>query len=422
MVPILLLVAGIAASLVMAWLTVKGGSVRPWLFSSHYETGFTDLQARIFQVFGVRDGQNIYVPFGIEAFTYPPAAILLFLPLTVMTQTTAFFSWTALTILCLAAAYFVGIRAVRRRGIVADMAAAVWAAVLSVAVFPPMSQTLAWGQTGTILLLLVTADVLAVRGRSQGVLVGLATALKLYPGIIIVFWLCRRQWRAAATAIGTGVLATAVAWLLWPASASTFFFHVLLQGSETSHFDSGSGLDRSASVSSFFLRATFLPRGAAVALGVVVSLLVLIAGITAAVRLSRAGNRMLPLVTLLCVSVMISPVTWDHYFTFAPLLILVIVEVGWSTTGRLSLAALALFTVPWFIFRQPFVVGSQVFQLPFGQAALALISRNALFVAGMLILGAAVVQARRTQKPQVIASIRSSATRADAATPASTTI
>ena len=45
------------------------------------------------------------------------------------------------------------------------------------------------------MLLLVVLDVLAVRDRSQGVLVGLAMAFKLYPGIVILFWLWRRQWR-----------------------------------------------------------------------------------------------------------------------------------------------------------------------------------------------------------------------------------
>jgi alpha-1,2-mannosyltransferase len=193
MFAVLTLVAGLAATALMTWLTVRGGTFRPWLFSTHYRFGFTDLYSRIVQVSNVRRGNNIYVPFGTEAFTYPPAAIALFFPLTFFSIHTSYLAWTWVSILCLAGTYLVAIATLRGHWKLVDAAVATWAAVATVVIFPPMAETLTWGQTSTILLLLITVDVLVIRGPTQGTLVGIATALKLYPGVFIAFWLFRSQ-------------------------------------------------------------------------------------------------------------------------------------------------------------------------------------------------------------------------------------
>jgi alpha-1,2-mannosyltransferase len=377
--PTIFLMTGIAATLVMTWLTVRGGSLRPWLFSGHYQSGFTDLYYRLMEVSKVRKGSNIYVPFGVEAFTYPPAAISLFFPLTTLAPNVAYFAWTELSILCMAGTYFVVLQRVRTPDRVGNLGIATWATIVTVALFAPMAECLAWGQTSTILLLLVTLDLLMIRGRYQGVLVGIAAALKLYPGLFIVFWLFRRSWRTAGVSIATFVSVTAISWVLWPKDADTFFLQILPKGSETGHFGAGFTIFNSASVSSFYLRLPFLPKSAVAALVAVTSVLILVGGMAAAVRLDRSGLKISALVTLVAMSVVVSPVTWDHYFTFAPLLVFVIHEVGFkSILGRASLAAFVIFIVPWFIFRHS--LGKSVYALP---------AENALFLATMLVIGAA---------------------------------
>jgi alpha-1,2-mannosyltransferase len=381
------LLLGVTASLVIAWLTVRGGAFRPWLFSSHYELGFTDLHARIIEVGRVRGGGDIYIPFGIEAFTYPPAAILLFFPLTFLSQQVSYLAWTWLSILCLAGTYFVVLRNLTEQKRGSDLGVAIWAAIVTVALFPPMAESLAWGQTSTILLLLVTVDFLMIRRPLQGALVGIACALKLYPGMIIVFWVLRRKFRTAGTAIASCVLATGSAWMLWPRSASTFFLQILPKGSETSHFSSVTTAIKSASVSSFFLRMSFLPETVAIVLGVFTGVLIVIVGMAAAARLDRCGLQVSALVTMLCLSVVVSPVAWDHYFTFAPLLVFVTIEVGYkSSLGRASLVALLLFAFPWFLFRYPSGYSSSIAVLSVVQTACVVLARNAFFIASALVI------------------------------------
>ena len=131
---------------------------------------------------------------------------------------------------------------------------------------------------------------------------------------------------------------------MWPASSSWTYARLLFSSSARSFLEAPGYIDRNASVTGFFLRLPLLPDSTAVALGAAVGVAVAVVGIWVAVRLDRNGSRVTGLVILLCTSVLISPIVWDHYFTFAPLLVFVIMEVGISSTvGKLAALALACF-------------------------------------------------------------------------------
>ena len=84
---------------------------------------------------------------------------------------------------------------------------------------------------------------------------------------------------------------------------------------------------------------------------------------------------------LLSASVMASPVVWDHYFTFASLLVFVILELGLrSASGKLATLALAIFVYPWPAYT--LALHPSFSQDVWGAA----ISRNALFVASLLVI------------------------------------
>src|SRR3954464_4166101 len=73
-------------------------------------------------------------------------------------------------------------------------------------VFEPVRETITFGQVNTLLLTLVAGDMLVgvARGRRwAGVGIGLATAIKLTPGVFILYLLITRRWRAAGVATGT---------------------------------------------------------------------------------------------------------------------------------------------------------------------------------------------------------------------------
>ena len=81
----------------------------------------------------------------------------------------------------------------------------------------PMRDEMRFGQVDTVLLAMAVADCAARAPRwPRGALVGLATAIKLVPGVFIVYlWLSGRR-RAAVTAAAAALAWTLGAWLLLP--------------------------------------------------------------------------------------------------------------------------------------------------------------------------------------------------------------
>jgi len=97
-------------------------------------------------------------------------------------------------------------------------------------VFEPVRETITFGQVNTLLLTLVAGDLLLglARGRKwAGVGIGLATAIKLTPGVFILYLLLTRRWRAAGTAIGTAAGATMIGAALFPDQSREFWTSAL---------------------------------------------------------------------------------------------------------------------------------------------------------------------------------------------------
>jgi len=113
---------------------------------------------------------------------------------------------------------------IRRSGWTPWFAGAV--AVALALCFEPVRETFGFGQVNTLLLALVAGDVLfgVARGRKwAGVGIGLATAVKLTPGVFILYLLVSGRWRAAGTAIATAAAATLVAAGLYPDESREFW-------------------------------------------------------------------------------------------------------------------------------------------------------------------------------------------------------
>ena len=194
----------------------------------------------------------------------------------------------------------------------------------------------------------VMLDWLIVRGKSRGVLLGLMAALKLYPAIFILVWLLRRQWQAAFTALATFTVITMSAVILWPASASTYFSKVLFGGNELKHFLNNNAPISSSSFSPMFNRTPFHPGEFGSVGQLVASLIVVILGLYAAQNLWKHSYEFSSAVVLLVTSIIGAPVAWDHYFTYAPILIFVVLEVGMkSWTARAAVLNIIILIIPW---------------------------------------------------------------------------
>ncbi|MEV4347341.1 glycosyltransferase 87 family protein [Actinoplanes sp. NPDC049596] len=178
------------------------------------------------------DGGMVYdwlrpgTPYG---FTYPPFAGLVMAPM-------AFLPFGAVVVIAVIATvlttalltwWFAG-PLIKRKGWTVWFAYGV-AVCLAVA-FEPVRETITFGQVNTLLLTLVAGDLLfgLAKGRKwAGVGIGLATAIKLTPGVFILYLLITRRWRAAITASGTAAAVTLVAAAVFPNESREFWTSAL---------------------------------------------------------------------------------------------------------------------------------------------------------------------------------------------------
>jgi len=375
----------------MSILVAHTHGFHPWTFAGRYSYVFRDLMGRVTNLQTLRHTGNIYVPFGVEAFTYPPGAILLFWPLVWLPTSTIPFLWTWLSILCLAVSLAVCLNRLTPRHWTTNFGAGCWFALASIVVLPLEVECLIWGQTATILLLLVVLDSLVVKGRGRGVLVGLATAFKIYPVVFIIMWLWRRQFREAITALLTTAVTTSIAWILWPTSFATFVRVLIVGHKEFGRFaNGGAATYASSSITSFFMRAPFHIGLLNWAWDGVFSILVITLGLCASQRLWKMDCEISAMVCVLYASVLGSPVAWDHYFAFAPLLVFVIREVGLhSWVGRASLLALVNFCIPWLFFHNTLETSTYL-------AVRDFVARNAILLTSLTVLASVFVTSRQS--------------------------
>jgi alpha-1,2-mannosyltransferase len=146
-------------------------------------------------------------PYG---FTYPPFAGLVMAPMSVLPfpLVVGIASVATLATTALVVRWLVG-PMIRRAGW--PMWFGFGVAVCFAVSFEPVRETLTFGQVNTLLLALVAGDLLfgvAKGKRWGGIGIGLATAVKLTPGVFILYLLVTKRWRAAATAIVTAAAAT----------------------------------------------------------------------------------------------------------------------------------------------------------------------------------------------------------------------
>ncbi|GGM36042.1 membrane protein [Micromonospora sonchi] len=191
--------------------------------------GFFDLQVyRGALVWWAHDGGEIYDylrPGTQYGFTYPPFAALVMLPM-------AYLAWHPAIVVSVAAGVATSAVVIwwlldpvsRRAGWPRWFAFAV--ALCLAAAFEPMRETINFGQVNTLLLFLVAVDLLRLLpggSRWTGIGIGLATAIKLTPGIFIVYLLVTGRVRAAVTAVGTATGATVLAAGLFPDASREFW-------------------------------------------------------------------------------------------------------------------------------------------------------------------------------------------------------
>lgn len=187
--------------------------------------------------------------------------------------------------------------------------------------FEPVAETFRFGQLNLLLLALVLLDVTGRHGRvPQGVLTGIATGLKLTPGIFLVYLFLTGRRNSALRGLGTFVATVALGLLVIPR--------------ESWHYWTGGFLDTHVGttfIGNQSLKAVINRFGGSMHAGdkvwALCAVIVLVAGLFAAWYWQRrselAGATLCGITGLL-----VSPISWTHHWVWA--IPTVALTVGWA--------------------------------------------------------------------------------------------
>jgi alpha-1,2-mannosyltransferase len=266
-------------------------------------------------------------------FTYPPFAAYLLRPLAWLTESQAIWAFAVVSIGALAVSIWWLVRPIADRHGWPRWFAFGLALVLATGL-EPIWHAFDFGQINFVLWALILLDLLVLlprRSRWAGVGIGVATAIKLVPGIFIVYLLVTRRWRAATVAAGTAVAGTLAAAGLAPHESWTFWTEKMLHGEGVGQ------LAYTFNQSLMGVIARLAEPGEPSTVVWILSVLpVLGYGMWRAGRAHQSGDEVTGLTLTGFVGSLVSPVTWAHHiFWFVPAL-LVLVDTALRPRDALS--------------------------------------------------------------------------------------
>lgn len=264
-------------------------------------------------------------------FTYPPFAALLLRPFAALPVE------AVIDISTIGSAVAIGVTSwwlvaplAERRGAPRWFAAGI--AIPLVFAIEPTRETLTFGQINMLLVVLVLADLLIAVPRNwrwAGVGIGLATAIKLFPGIFIVYLLATRRWRAAITACAAAAGATLLAAAVAPRDSWQFWTRELWGTDRVGRTDYTGNQSLLG-----LLSRLWAPEDPSRLLWIALVALVFGYGMWRAAAAGRAGDQVAGLALTGLVAALISPITWTHHvYWFVPALV-VLVDAGLPAPGR----------------------------------------------------------------------------------------
>lgn len=297
----------------------------------------------------LRGGHDLYsfsTPVLALPFTYPPFPAVLSAPLAWAPPLVDAIGWTvsvAVLVWGVTAVVFRPVLARTGRGrlfLLAALAAGMtW--------LLPVRDVVKFGQVDMIMVALVLADCLAVRPRwPRGALVGLATAVKLTPGLFIPYlWLTGRR-REAYVAAGSFAVAELLAAAVVPGASWRFWTYTLFH---SDRLGSNSGTSNQ-SLRGMLLRLHAAPHLTS-ALWLLLVIVALVVGLWRAVRASRAGDEVAAVALTGLLSVLVSPVSWIHHMVWLVLVVAVVADDFRDrrrVVGALAVVAYFSLRLPWY--------------------------------------------------------------------------
>ncbi len=299
-------VASLAIAVGIAWSVFFVVRTQPFVFIDldYYRAALATVAAQ----------QPLY-----PALPYPPVAILVIAWLGGLPVEPGNQLWTAATIaLCLVLAAVLARRSFQAGGAEHPgrwrfaLRFSLMGLVLLLSM--PMFSQLTSGQVTLIIITLAFLDVAGVvPPKAQGVLVGVAGAIKLTPLIFIPYFLATGQRRQAAVATAAFGVATGIGFAILPGDSLFFWAHL----GKSDQFGNPARVDN-LSIHAALMR--WLPAaGQLPVVWIGLGLAVAAFAMLRARRHFQAGQEMEAALTVGAASVVLSPITWPHYLVWVVL-------------------------------------------------------------------------------------------------------
>ena len=298
-------------------------------------------------------GQDVYRRLPPPAFTYPPFAAVLFVPLSLLPVNAIGVLWTATSIVCLGASIWL---CLGRPAIDRDRHVLVlFAAVCTLAIWlDPVSLTLLLGQVNLILMFVVLLDLSLVDGnRWKGLGIGIAAGIKLVPAFFILYLLLTRRFRAAAVAIAGMAATVASGFAALPRDSIRYWGGVFLDSSRVGDPQN----IRSQSLRSLVVRWLHTSQGIEPA-WIVLSVAVAVAALGLAVWAHRRGEELLAVCVTATGALLISPITWQHHWVWMLPALIWLARRAWRTGSRWLWILTAIIAVEFYA--RPYIWGMRV--------------------------------------------------------------
>ena len=280
-------------------------------------------------------GRHLRIPL---PFTYPPFAALGSVVLSVVREPVAIVAWTTLSLALLVAMVWLVMGQSLRQPVLLGLAAGALAWTV------PLNETISFGQVNLLLAMACLLDC-TWSGRRRGVLVGVATAVKLTPGLFIVYFALTRQWAAAVRAAATAAICELLAAAILPGPSRRYWLHLAFSPGRTG--DPGYYTNQSVfgTLTRLHLTQWLWVLWVPIALGVGAL------GMWRAARAHREGQEIAAVALVGLTGLLMSPISWQHHAVWIVLVVGAL--AARATTPRRAIAPLAVVAVfllplPWF--------------------------------------------------------------------------
>ncbi|MCH9653659.1 MAG: DUF2029 domain-containing protein [Planctomycetes bacterium] len=323
------------------WAAVKNWSVGMPVYSNQELAIQKHLNA------GLSDSDGFFDPYN----THPPSANLISLPFFFLSYQNAHLAWNlvSLGMLCLALVWIV-------RGLEFRLSGWSILALFTLLVLSdPLQQTLIQGQPNLLLTLLIVGAWRAGKSGNtfvSGMCLGLATAVKIYPAYLFLYFLVRRDWRGIAGGAVSFALITLLTVAIFGIDAYWDYITVVLPSisNVTNNWGNASLLSfwerlfsQSTSTIQSINDSPVLLQISVWSSWLTVTLLASIA--IWKTRTEKFGERAFAITIV--VMLLMSPTTWHHYFVTLALPVGLLLALHRPRSGKrwivnLTIAALAI--------------------------------------------------------------------------------